>query len=54
MNVASRMESTGKPNRIQVTEETMLLLKKYNYEFEARGIVFVKGKGELNTFYLKK
>ncbi|GAV05700.1 hypothetical protein RvY_15792 [Ramazzottius varieornatus] len=54
VNVASRMESTGSPSRIQVTEETMLLLKNYGYNFEPRGMVYVKGKGELNTFYLTK
>ena len=46
------MESTGRPNSIQVTEETMLLLKEFGYQFESRGKVYVKGKGELSTYYL--
>ncbi|XP_055345480.1 adenylate cyclase type 3-like isoform X2 [Paramacrobiotus metropolitanus] len=52
VNVASRMESTGQPNSIQVTEETMLLLKQFGYRFESRGLVYVKGKGELATYCL--
>lgn len=52
VNVASRMESTGRPNSIQITEETMILLKKFGYSFEARGKVYVKGKGDLETHYV--
>ena len=52
MNVASRMESTGKSDYIQVTEETMNLLKEFGYSFESRGEVEVKGKGKLQTFYI--
>lgn len=53
MNVASRMESTGKAGAIQVTQETCEILQKYGYCFEQRGLVAVKGKGELMTYYLK-
>jgi len=52
VNVASRMESTGKAGCIQVTEETRTILGRSGYHFEQRGLVSVKGKGQLMTFYL--
>lgn len=53
VNVASRMESTGKAGAIQVTEETCQILQQFDYTFEQRGLVAVKGKGQLLTFYLQ-
>jgi Adenylate and Guanylate cyclase catalytic domain len=47
------MESTGKAGAIQVTEETCHILQMYNYTFEQRGLVAVKGKGQLMTYYLQ-
>ncbi|CAG2053210.1 unnamed protein product [Timema podura] len=52
VNVASRMESTGKAGCIQVTDETMGILQHFGYVFEQRGLVSVKGKGQLMTYYL--
>ncbi|CAG0894771.1 unnamed protein product [Darwinula stevensoni] len=52
VNVASRMESTGRAGFIQVTQETQEILSQFGYQFEARGLVQVKGKGELMTYYL--
>ncbi|XP_025085490.1 adenylate cyclase type 9-like isoform X2 [Pomacea canaliculata] len=52
VNIASRMYSTGKPNRIQVPEATAKALGDM-FEFEYRGEIFVKGKGEMKTFLLK-
>ncbi|KAJ6225324.1 hypothetical protein RDWZM_003869 [Blomia tropicalis] len=52
VNVASRMDSTGLPNYIQCTEEVHQLLKSYPYEFQCRGTVNVKGKGEMTTYFL--
>ncbi|KAK6960325.1 Adenylate cyclase type 3 [Biomphalaria glabrata] len=54
VNVASRMESTGQPGKIQVAEETKLLLENFGYKFETRGLVKVKGKGELMTYFLER
>ncbi|XP_072936989.1 adenylate cyclase type 3-like [Epargyreus clarus] len=53
VNVASRMESTGKAGCIQVTEETCQILQNFGYYFEQRGLVAVKGKGQLMTYYLQ-
>ncbi|MCJ8747232.1 hypothetical protein PDJAM_G00151110 [Pangasius djambal] len=52
VNVASRMESTGELGRIQVTEETSDVLQKLGYSCECRGLINVKGKGELKTFFV--
>ncbi|KAM9408922.1 adenylate cyclase type 7 isoform 2-T3 [Pholidichthys leucotaenia] len=52
VNVASRMESTGELGKIQVTEETSIVLKNQGYSCECRGLINVKGKGELKTFFV--
>lgn len=51
VNIANRMESHGIPGRIQVTEATYQRLKD-QYQFEQRGIIDVKGKGEMPTYWL--
>lgn len=38
---------------LQVVEETHLILKEYGFRFVRRGAIYVKGKGELLTFFLK-
>ncbi|KAM8854828.1 adenylate cyclase type 5 isoform 2-T2 [Spinachia spinachia] len=52
VNVASRMDSTGVPERIQVTADMYQVLSSYNYTLEYRGLVTVKGKGEMMTYFL--
>lgn len=52
VNVASRMDSTGLPNHTQVTEEVYQVLRNYPYEFQCRGKVKVKGKGDMTTYFL--
>ncbi|ESO98551.1 hypothetical protein LOTGIDRAFT_142752, partial [Lottia gigantea] len=54
VNVASRMESTGHVSKIQVVEETKNILEMFGYTFEKRGYVFVKGKGDLVTYFIKE
>jgi adenylate cyclase len=51
VNTASRMESTGVPGRIQVTEETHSRLS-LTHRFECRGQVDIKGKGPITTYFL--
>jgi len=51
VNVASRMESQGESGRIQVATATYELLKD-KYLFEKRGPINIKGKGEMNTYWL--
>lgn len=52
VNTASRMESSSVPNKIQTTGATAEILIKSNYELEYRGKVAVKGKGEMDTYWL--
>ncbi|KAH8289827.1 hypothetical protein KR054_011565, partial [Drosophila jambulina] len=49
VNVASRMDSTGLPNRIQVGKDCLPFLTA-SYEFEPRGSVYVKGKDHMEVF----
>lgn len=51
VNIASRMESHGIANAIQVTEATYKRLR-HKYAFQRRGIIHVKGKGALCTYFL--
>lgn len=53
MNVASRMESAGSSQRIQVSESCFELLKRSGkYHLEKRGEIPVKGKGNMTTYWL--
>uniref|UniRef100_A0A8C1U393 adenylate cyclase n=1 Tax=Cyprinus carpio TaxID=7962 RepID=A0A8C1U393_CYPCA len=52
VNVASRMDSTGEPGKIQVTEEVNRLLQS-DYDLVCRGNVSVKGKGQMLTYFLE-
>ena len=51
VNTASRMESHGTPGKIQVTRATYELLAD-EFELEPRGKIAVKGKGEIEAWYL--
>eukprot|EP00873_Tetraselmis_striata_P019588 jgi/Tetstr1/439852/TSEL_028263.t1 len=52
VNVASRMESTGTPGQIQISDAMKELVGEW-FELEDRGMVAVKGKGDLHTWMLK-
>lgn len=54
VNVASRMESTGQAGKIQVVEECKEILSKFGCRFHKRGLVDVKGKGQLMTYFLDR
>jgi adenylate cyclase len=51
VNITSRMESTGEPGKIQVSQD---IYERLNGEFllESRGVIDVKGKGEMQTWFL--
>ena len=51
VNVASRMESTDSIGRIQVPENVYRRLKD-DFVLQERGVVEVKGKGPMRTWYL--
>ncbi|KAM3956898.1 LOW QUALITY PROTEIN: adenylate cyclase type 6 [Aphomia sociella] len=52
VNVASRMDSTGLLDHIQVTQEVYDILSTRGYCLRCRGTVDVKGKGNMVTFFL--
>jgi 3'5'-cyclic nucleotide phosphodiesterase/Adenylate and Guanylate cyclase catalytic domain len=54
MNMASRMESSGIPGRIHISQETAALLDKSgkgHWVTSRESLVSLKGKGELQTFF---
>jgi guanylate cyclase len=51
VNTASRMESHGTSGRIQITRATKELLED-EFVCEPRGTIPVKGKGEIEAWYL--
>ncbi|XP_052249815.1 atrial natriuretic peptide receptor 1-like [Dreissena polymorpha] len=54
VNTASRMESNGKAMTIHISESTMELLLPFGtFTIEERGIIEVKGKGRVRTFWLE-
>ena len=53
VNIASRMESHGIPGNIQISENTYEQIKdkfKNKYVLESRGLIEIKGKGEMQTY----
>ncbi|XP_076756060.1 receptor-type guanylate cyclase Gyc76C [Xylocopa sonorina] len=53
VNTASRMESNGEPLRIHISEQCKDALDKIGgYIIEERGLVHMKGKGEVKTYWL--
>ncbi len=52
VNLASRMESSGVPGLVHVSESTHEALKA-EFDLEERGITQVKGVGEVRTYFLK-
>ncbi|XP_055587239.1 uncharacterized protein LOC129739750 isoform X2 [Uranotaenia lowii] len=54
INTASRMESTGEPMKIHVSENTKAILDKIGgFKIKLRGTIEVKGKGTMDTFWLQ-
>ncbi len=51
VNTASRMESHGVPGRVQVTERVVERLSG-SHRFEPRGVIEVKGKGQMPVWLL--
>jgi class 3 adenylate cyclase len=51
VNIASRMESSGVPGRVQVSEATYWRTNEA-LEYECRGDVEIKGKGKMTTYLL--
>ena len=57
INTASRMESLGLPDKIQISQETATLLVQGGYAecvIPRDTMIHAKGKGELQTFWFVK
>ncbi|KAG5448783.1 Nitrogen permease reactivator protein, partial [Clonorchis sinensis] len=53
VNTASRMESNGEAYKIHCSDTTHNLLEESGgFEFERRGTILVKGKGEMQTWWV--
>ena len=52
VNTASRMESTCEFSKIQCSNSTYSIIQE-SFDLNYRGTVEVKGKGSMNTYYLK-
>lgn len=53
VNTASRMESSGKPGRINISEATFELVK-HKYRCKSRGKILAKNKGVLEMYFVKE
>lgn len=51
VNIASRMESSSEPGRINISENTFNLVKDH-FNFDYRGQIKVKNKGMMKMFFL--
>jgi adenylate cyclase len=51
VNTASRMQSEGRPGSIQISRSTFSLIED-RFVCERRGLIPVKGKGEMDTYIL--
>lgn len=54
VNTASRMESSGQVGKVNISQSTYELIQdEPEFEFESRGKVAAKGKGEVEMFFVK-
>ncbi|WP_214648668.1 adenylate/guanylate cyclase domain-containing protein [Ruegeria lacuscaerulensis] len=53
VNMASRMESTGAPNRVQVSETTAKQIE-HRFDLSEPADIRVKGKGQVRTFFVMR
>lgn len=51
VNTASRLESSSLPNRIQMSEVTFQQIQ-HAFDCESRGLVEIRGKGAMQTYFL--
>ncbi len=54
VNTASRMESHGETGKIHVSDDFYTILKEKRFEFIERGVITIKGKGQMKTYFLER
>jgi adenylate cyclase len=55
VNTASRMESAGDAGRVNISEATYLAIQdNADFSFMPRGMVSVKGKGEVEMWFVER
>ena len=55
VNTASRMESAGEVGKVNISQATYKLLQAdQGFEFESRGKIEAKGKGEMEMYFVSK
>ncbi|MCH3882419.1 MULTISPECIES: adenylate/guanylate cyclase domain-containing protein [Tenacibaculum] len=55
VNIASRMESSGEPGKVNISESTYNLLKdNKEFVFESRGAIEAKGKGKIKMYFVDR
>ena len=55
VNIASRMESYGEPNLVNISHETYLEIKENSdFKFISRESIKVKGKGNMKMYFVQK
>ncbi|GFY48133.1 soluble guanylate cyclase 88E [Trichonephila inaurata madagascariensis] len=52
VNTAARMQSHGEPGKIHISESSQKHLLKDDFISEPRGSMKIKGKGQMNTYWL--
>jgi adenylate cyclase len=52
VNLAARLESSGEPERIQISADARAAMSPKWFDFESRGQVEIKGLGPLDTWFL--
>jgi class 3 adenylate cyclase len=55
VNTASRMESNSEVGKVNISQDTYLLVKdEKDLDFKYRGKIAAKGKGELEMYFVSK
>ncbi|XP_066960233.1 soluble guanylate cyclase 89Db-like [Macrobrachium rosenbergii] len=53
VNTASRMQTNGQVGRVHISEKCAKELEKFDFITTFRGKIQIKGKGEMNTYWLE-
>jgi adenylate cyclase len=53
VNIASRIESSSEPGKINISENTYQYIK-HEFDFEPRGKIFAKNKGEIDMYFVER